>query len=161
MGLKITNREDKTYIVLGVPHSATSFIAQSLSRNGVNMGRESHRNLRYEDLVFVSINKRILRKFGKSNFVLPSEEEILKVDVDNKIKIAIKSKKGKSWGFKDPRASLTIKKYFPHLDGDVYLICCFRKPDRIMRGREKRVNKKFIDHYNKAIISAIKEFVEL
>jgi len=159
MGIKITNKEDKTYVVLGVPHSATSFIAQSLSKNGVNMHHTSLKN--YEDWDFVKINKRILRKFGDKNLALPTEEEIMSVNVEDKIKKTVEKKKGKRWGFKDPRASLTIKKYFPYLDGDVYLICCFRKSEKIMQGRDERTNKKFIDHYNKAIISAIKEFVEL
>ena len=121
-----------------------------------------HTNLKnYEDWDFVKINKTILRKFGDRNLALPTEKEIMNVNLGNKIKKVIEKKKGKRWGFKDPRASLTIKKYFSYLDGDVYLIFCFRKPEKILQGRDERTNKKFIDHYNKAIISAIKEFVEL
>ncbi len=160
MGIKITNKEDKTYVILGAPHSATSFIAQSLSKNGVKMHHSSTKN--YEDWDFVKLNKRIIRKVGGHDLALPTEKEIMSVNAGgNRIIKVIKSKKGKKWGFKDPRTSLTIKKYLPHLDGDVYLICCFRKPEKILQGRDERTNKKFIDHYNKAIISAIKEFVEL
>lgn len=159
MGIKINNKEDKTYIVLGVPHSATSFIAQSLSKNGVDMHHSDLKN--YEDWDFVKTNKRILRKIGGHDLALPTEEEIMNINVGDRIKKIVEKKKGKRWGFKDPRSSLTIKKYFPYLDGDVYLICCFRKPEKIMQNRDERTGKKFIDHYNKAIISAIKEFVEL
>ena len=84
MGIKISNKEDKTYIVLGVPHSATSFIAQSLSKNGVNMNHSNVKN--YEDWDFVKINKGILRKFGDRNFALPTEKQVMSVNVENKIK---------------------------------------------------------------------------
>ncbi|MBN1168256.1 hypothetical protein JXA63_00040 [Candidatus Woesebacteria bacterium] len=160
MSIKINNKEDKTYIVLGAPHSATSFISKILEESGVEMNNNMDKL--YQDYTFWSTNVRILKKAGGSWDKPPSEKKILATKQDHRIKKHIKRKKSKMWGFKDPRTSLTIKKYLPHLDGDVYLICCFRKPKKILtRNRSKKVTKKLLDRYNRSIISAIKEFVEL
>ena len=89
----------------------------------------------------------------------------MKSPVGDRIKKKIKKYKSKSWGFKDPRTCLTLKRYLPHLDGDTYLICCFRKPDKVMarwkRDGLKSGSKELVDKFNKALISAIEEFVEL
>lgn len=164
MGIKISNKEDKTYVVLGVPHSATSFTTKALKDQGINF-KVNTRDV-YQDIEFVILNERILSKAGGSWYNPPSEEKILAVEYDINIKRYIESRKDKFWGCKDPRASLTIKKYLPHLDGDVYLICCFRKPEKVIESYKnekhgEKVDKKLVDHYNKSIISAIKEFVGL
>ena len=91
----------------------------------------------------------------------PTEDKILKTDFEDKIKEIIKEKKSKMWAIKDPRFSLTAKKFLPYIDDDVFLICCFRKPDKIVesyKDLEEGVDKNLIDHYNKSIISIIKEF---
>ena len=148
----------KTYIVLGVPHSATSFISKSLEETGVQMNNDLRKY--YEDSSFVELNTRILSKAGGSVSYPPKEEKILGLDFDEDIKRILEKDLG---GWKDPRTSLTVKKYFPHLDGDVYLICCFRKPQKIIESFEKdnkSIKRKTIDLINKSIISAIKEFCE-
>ncbi len=161
MGLRIHNKERKTYVILGMLHSATSLISKALKDQGINMGKDLNKNL--ENQAFVSLNESILKNLGGTWSNPPSEENILGAEVGNQVKSAIGKNKEKFWGFKDPRTSLTIQHYLPYLGGDVYLICCFRKPDRIIKsfGGKYGVNKKLIDRYNRSIIKAIKEFCEL
>jgi len=168
MSIRIRNKENKTYIVLGSPHSATSFIAKSLQSAGVEMGAKGE-NFMFsfcQDYQFVATNKRILTAAGGDLYYnIPSEEKIMSVDKSGFIKRLIARKKGKLWGWKDPVTSLTIKHYLPHLDGDPYLVCVFRKPQKIVNSYKDqeggRITKKLIDRYNNGIISAIKEFCEL
>ena len=90
------------------------------------------------------------------------------VEADGVIKKLIDKYRGKYWGWKDPKNSLTAKKYIPHLDGDVYMVCMFRRSDNLLnryswhrKRRKKEQNKDLVDRYNRSIISAIKEFCEL
>jgi len=165
MSIKINDNENKTYIVLGAPHSATSFISKMLEENGVEMHNSKTEKYEpyYEDPDFIYLNRRILYNAKGSLGKPPSENNLFKVDVKNRIKNLIKKKKSKFWGFKDPRTALTFNKYLPHLDGDVYLICCFRKPERTFKSycRENgQIPPNLIASYNKAIISAISKFCE-
>lgn len=161
MSIEIRNKESKTYMVIGAPHSATSFISKALEEQGVDMGNDM-KGL-YQNYDMLSSNRKMIRNAGGYWWDPPSEEEIIKNTVSN-IEKKIERNKAKFWGFKDPRTSLTAKAWFPYLDGDVYLICCFRKPEKVVesyKDLDSRVNRELIDHYNKSIISAIKEFVEL
>jgi hypothetical protein len=164
---KMSNKEDKTYVVIGCPRSATSFVSQCLSKNGVDMGHESSSRYApyYEDQDFVKMDKKLTRKAKINSERFPREETILKRDSrDKHIKKLIKSKSKKFWGFKSPLAALTIKRYLPYLDGDAYLICCFRKPEKLIQSSQSQrgvIDREFVDHYNKSIISAIREFVGL
>lgn len=162
MSIEIRNKEDKTYMVLGAPHSATSFISKALEEQGVDMGNDMEEF--YQNRDFVNLNQRMIWKCGGHWTNPPDEETLLTKGKINNIPSRIDKHKSDFWGFKDPRTSLTAKAYFPHLDGDVYLICCFRKPEKVVesyKDLDSRVNRKLIDHFNKSIISAIKEFVEL
>lgn len=161
MSIEIRNKEPKTYVVFGVPHSATSFISKALEEQGVDMGNDMEGL--YQNYDMFSSNEKMIRNAGGYWWDPPSEEEIIKNTVSN-IEKKIERNKAKFWGFKDPRTSLTAKAWFPYLDGDVYLICCFRKPEKVVesyKDSDSRVNRELIDHYNKSIISAIKEFVGL
>ncbi len=160
MSIIINNKETKTYIVLGAPHSATSFMAKCLQKCGINMGKRMHPDL-YQDKDFVGINQKILGKTSGYWHTPPSDEEIKKIDVSDSIKKVIKKKKSKFWGFKDPRTVLTIDHYLPHLeDNDTYLICIFRKPKRVLKSykHDKRITEDIIKIYNKKIIETIKRF---
>jgi hypothetical protein len=175
MSIQIRNKEDKVYVVLGVPKSATSFISKMLEENGVEMHNDKRENYlpQYEDTRFIRLNDKILRSAGtkEENFGLKRpapEEKVLKTNFNEEIKRLIRKRKSKSWGWKDPRTSLTMKKFLPYLEGDVYLICCFRKPAKITKSTQrwniydsKGLTKEKIDVYNRSIISAIKEFVDL
>lgn len=177
MSIKIRNKEDKTYVVLGAPKSATSFISKMLEENGVEMHNDKRRGRLeyYEDSEFIDLNVKILRSTGRSEkrYGLkrpPKEKLVLETNFNEEIQSLIKKRKSSRWGWKDPRTALTIKKFLPYLDGDTYLICCFRKPNKITEStrlwniagaKGKGLSKEKIDKYNKSIISAIKEFCEL
>jgi hypothetical protein len=161
MNISIRNKEDKTYLVLGAPHSATSFVAKSLHDQGVDMC-VTRRDL-YQSRSLMARNDKILKEAGGSWRNPPSEERIMEV-TDSYARNFVKRHKGKMWGFKDPRLSLTVKKFLPYLEGDVYMIACFRKPDKIVesyKDLDNTVNRPLVDEYNRRTIDAIKEFVEL
>ena len=71
---------------------------------------------------------------------------------------------GKMWGWKDPKTAFVLEKYLPHLKGDVYLICCFRKPKKVLESWQKSKKtsggKELLDKYNNALLEAIKKFLE-
>lgn len=170
MGIKMNSEDNKVYVILGAPHSATSFLTKILDENGIDMGRfglVSGKPYYFEDEAFKGMNKKILQKAGGDLRNPPDEEEILEVDVDKEIKDLVRKRSKKFWGWKDPRTTLTIKKYLPHLKDDTYLICVFRDPDRLVdsfknkSGFGKEFTKEILDKYNKSIISAIKEFCKL
>ena len=159
---RMHNKEDKTYVILGAPHSATSFVAKALQDAGIEIGNDM--SYLHQDSAFVYLNKEILAQAGGDWKNPPKEKDIMKVDFDKQIKLLIEKKKGKFWGWKDPSTSLTIKKYLPHLDGDVYFICCFRKPQKIVDSygkKDKLITRKLIDRFNKSLISVVKEFCDL
>jgi len=139
MPLKIHSKEDKFYMVVGCPKSATSLIANGLRLQGADMGESVRSRNASECGEVVQLNAEILRAATTSTkapgHVIdpPDEDEILNLNFTEKIKAYIKSRKGKMWGFKDPRASLTGKLFFPYLDGDVYLFWCFRKPRKVKK----------------------------
>ena len=164
MTIKIHDKSDKTYVVVGAPGSATSFISKALEEQGVEMGNEDKF---YQNKEFEQLNREILGAAGGGGANPPHEEMIMLVDADSKIKKLIKKFKKRFWGWKDPQTSFTLKKYLPHLDGDVYLICTFRKPKHHLnkldwyRSANEAENKELLDKYNLAIIDGIKEFCEL
>lgn len=173
MSTRIRDMANKVYLVVGCHGSATSLVIQGLRRCGIKIGNRVLKDV-LEDTDFQNLNKKILRSAGGTWYAPPSEEAILGLDFSEQIKSLLKNYDYKMWGFKDPRISLTGKLLFPHLDGDVYLFCCFRKPDRLVKSLKRKysedfdeafvdkyINKKLIDRYNEGIISLIKEFCEL
>ena len=155
---------------MGAPGSGTSFISKLLEGAGVEMGNVKGNNKErfYENTEFVDLNTAILKAAGGDNTYPPSEEEIMKTDFNKEIKALIKKYKSKFWGWKDPKTSLTIKKYLPYLEDDVYFICMFRKPKHILskyrwyrRNKSDQHTRKFVSTFNRALLSAIKEFCEL
>jgi hypothetical protein len=162
MSIRINNKEKKAYVILGAPHSATSFISKSLEASGVNMGSDT--DGLFQNKSFVMLNSYILSKAGGTWHSPPSEDEIIKTNCSWKIRKFVEESESDFWGFKDPRTSLTIKNYLPYLGGDTYLICCFRRPKKVLESyaiEDKRVTIGLIDKYNKSIISAVTEFCEL
>lgn len=173
MSSRIRDKARKVYMVVGCHGTATSLMIDGLRKCGVKIGNRVLRDV-HEDHDFKELNKRILRLAGGTWYDPPSEEAILAVDVDERIKSLLANYEYEMWGFKDPRTSLTGKLYLPHLSGDVYLFCCFRKPDRLIRSLRRKNSEEFdeafadehmdkdlIDRYNRGIISLIEEFCEL
>ena len=169
----IVDKANKIYLVVGCHGSATSLVIRALKRCGISVGNYVIQDVS-EDSGFKALNNRILREAGGTWYDPPTEEAILAVDVEEDIKALLGRYDRDKWAVKDPRASLTGKHYLPHLEGDAYLFCCFRKPERLIASlkrrttvshdaafAEKYIHKAFIDQYNRAIIRLIEEFCEL
>ena len=167
--------ENKTFIVLGMHRSATSLIAKGLHEAGVNMGDDGSRkqyrtnNSFYEDMDFVLMNRKLLRKAGGSWKNPPPREKIIKIGCIHKqsIERLIKRKNKGLWGWKDPRTVLTLECYLPWLD-DVHLITVFRDRRQVAKSMYKRDrNDKEIsmekalelaDEYNKRLIDLLNNY---
>ena len=173
LNTRIRDTANKIYLVVGCHGSATSLVTQGLRRCGIKMGNRVLKDV-LEDTDFKNLNKKILRAAGGIWYDPPSEEAILELDFSRRIKSLLENYDYKMWGFKDPRTSLTGKLLFPHLGGDVYLFCCFRKPDRLVKSLKRKysehfdeefvgkyINKNLIDRYNEGVISLIREFCDL
>lgn len=125
--------KNKTYIVLGTGRSGTSFIVDALSNMGVKMGSGENGNL--ENVDFRNLNKDILREAGGDGFHPPSTPAIIKAGKKyrKRAKQLIDKYQSNLWGFKDPRTTLALPAYLDLFEGDVYLICCVRQFDRVVK----------------------------
>lgn len=166
----ITNKLPKTYVVLGMHRSGTSFITKSLLDQGVDMGKLSTEDelTLYEDKEFGELNNRIIEKAGGTWDEPPKEEDIVLAGQFFKedIKALLAKRKSSFWGWKDPRTVITFPAYAPYLEGDMYLVCMFRKPRyvvRSLRSRNKELSAadylELTQEYNQRIISIVKKFV--
>lgn len=138
MSIEIHNKEPKTYIVLGAPNGGTSFIAKALHDQGINMSIDDEDF--YENRAFTNLTKA---------YLLGKRREHVNEDIE---KLIAKYKSDK-WGYKDTRGAYLAKNVLRKLSGDVYLICIFRKPSRIKRGREGSMK------YYRSILRTITEFI--
>ncbi len=161
MSLKIKNKEDKVYIILGAPKSATSLISNGLIKQGIFMGEGAEDNMSRENRELAVLNAEILKTAGGVMVKPPTEESILKQNFTDRIKAYIKKNKRKRWGLKDPRMSLVSKLYLPHLTGDVYLFCCFRKPEKVKNSYKGKISIDKVNVINRSIINTVKEFCGL
>jgi len=137
-----------------------------LQKLGINMGEDLKEKRPpnplgyYENVEFIDLNNKILKEAGGDWRNPPAEEKILKQQekFEDDIKKLIKRHKDESWGWKDPRNSLTIKLYTPYIDNP-YFIVCHRKEQAIARSlydreginRDKsiRLKKIYEDRINK------------
>lgn len=155
------DQTQKTYVILGAHRCGTSFLARALSAVGVLI---SGSKARHEDLTFVKLNERILAD-SDIDWRHPPSGPIKCGRFDEIKRLLDLKKRGKFWGWKDPRQALTIEHYLPYLEGDVYLVCIFRKPERSARslarlGQTDNGEQMSLE-YNRRIIEAIKTFVGL
>ncbi|KSW10770.1 hypothetical protein CF15_08305 [Pyrodictium occultum] len=137
----------KTIIVLGMGRSGTSMVAGILHILGVNMGERllgahwSNPLGHFEDLDFVELNEEILRAAGGSWDNPPAREAILAVAprfYDRIRPLAEEERRRHEvWGWKDPRTSLTVELYLPHLENP-YFIVCHRDWEAIARSLKRR-----------------------
>ena len=135
----------KTFVVLGMHRSGTSFIAESMHKNEIFMGEKllpaAEDNVKgfYEDVEFLDLNNEILFE-AKGNWLEPpSHEAILSVypKFENKITKLINKRSQKFWGWKDPRTTLTIELFHKHLVNPHY-IPIFRNPLDVANSLHKR-----------------------
>lgn len=111
-------------VILGMHRSGTSLLASILVELGVNMGDNllmrgiNQPYGHWEDRDFVTLNKDILRSVGSRWSAPPTHAAILRTRGRFSPRIAElierKDKRDK-WGWKDPRTSLTVDLYHPHL----------------------------------------------
>lgn len=166
MSTEIHDTSDKVYIILGNQKSGTSFLSKALYEQGVKMTSLDNTSFKrhFEDEELLDLNKEILREAGGNWRNVPSVNEIAKVNVKNKIAAMLIRVKTSLWGWKDPRTALTIDHYLPHFkDDDVYLVCIFRKPERVRKAieRDKGEGGDVVDEYNRRILDAVRRFVGL
>ena len=155
----------KTFVVLGMHRSATSLIARGLLNSGVFIGETligaSTDNTygHFEDIDFVRFNDKLLAAAGGSWDKPPLEIDILNLreEYDNEIRDMIKSKERKPfWGWKDPRTTLTIDLYLPHLTNP-HVIACYRNPFSVGKSLELRgdmsseAGHKLANEYNRRL----------
>lgn len=156
MSLKVNDKSPKTYVILGMHHSGTSFLAKALFDQGVHMG--TRRSEHYENVEIVNVNNSLIGDI----FDPPPREEIM--SKENKlVKNVIKKYQKEMWGFKDPRTSLTADHYLSEIKGDCYVVAVFRKPERVVESLKKKHKiknpRKLVDHYNENIIQSIRNFL--
>ena len=154
----------KTFIVLGVHRSGTSFVTKCLIDAGVEMGGQA---IHYEDNAFVQLNMKIIQAAGGiwRNPPDPDALRIIGAEHADRIQRAIAAKSGDLRGWKDPRQALTMESYLPYLDGDVYLVAMFRKPEKVGASL-KRIGQMdaqrgtaMAREYDRRIVRAIQSFV--
>lgn len=152
---------NKTFVVLGCHRSATSLIAKALQGAGVHMGDNLLQGLpdnpegHFEDMDFLIKNVMIL---GGDHWDKP-DTPLQDVDVTD---LLARKNVRPLWGWKDPRTSLTIEKYYEHLE-DPILVVSFRRPEHVgdslaRRGdmsREEGI--KLAKDYNRKLIDFLEK----
>lgn len=162
--------DNKTFVILGMHRSATSLIAKSINTQ-ISMGDnllppdKSNPHGHFEDLDFLSINKRILRSAGGNWRNPPTHKAILsqspKFEQEIKNLIQSKNKNSKLWGWKDPRTSLTIPLFHNHLSNPHY-IYIQRDPNSVAQSLHRRNNIPIEEglYLYKIYNKRIKDFLE-
>jgi hypothetical protein len=166
--MDIHDQSTKVYIVLGMHKSGTSFISKALFDQGVQMTTLDDHSFRrhYEDLAFLDLDKEMLHSAGGYWRKPPTEEEMQKVGFIDRIKEIIAKQTTKFWGWKDPRNAFTAPKFIEQLkEEDVYLVCVFRKPQKVqeslIRAKGEGDYRDLIKEYNRRILKTVKDFVGL
>ena len=173
---------NKMYVVLGMHRSGTSFVARALHESGVDMGEGHFVGANrfnplghYENADFVVLNDEIMKEAGAvdwSGVVAP--EKIEEIRESGKYRSRVKELLGrfssKFWGFKDPRTISTLPLYLEQVDedeNDVYLVCVFRKPQRVegslkrRNGFDEKKSRASINRHNKLLLRQIVDFLGL
>jgi hypothetical protein len=122
----------KTVVVLGMHKSATGLVAEGLECAGVCMGGESRGKIHWEDLDFLRMNDRILKRAGGAWNNPPPPEAITRLTKDmrlvDEVRELVEHKRRSAvdsgyslWGWKEPRTCLTIELYAPFLPQPHYV----------------------------------------
>lgn len=172
---------DYTYLITGMGRSGTSFLAQSLKRNGVYIGKDFYPDMGakggYENKEFVNLNKKVFTEAGMGWGInsMPADKERLKKAFKNhkdEYKKLIDKHKRPVWGVKEPRISLFASEFVELLDDDPFIYIAIRKPEKVAESIAKLKEKnsktpykkdylKTAKEYNRRIIDFIKEFCDL
>jgi len=160
---------EKTVVVLGMHRSGTSLVAGILEKLGVNMGKRqvgihwSNPLGHYENIDFIKMDDKILKKAGGTWDNPPEISDILRLTSDKKlmseIEKVVRRNEDVIWGWKVPTTSLTIELYLPFLTNPHFIVC-YRDPEAIARSLKERDDMdrekalQLTDYY----IRSIKEF---
>ena len=167
----------KTIVVLGMHRSATSLVARTLNSE-VHMGKKLLVGLvdnpkgHYENIEIIKINDEILHNSGGSWSDPPPREKIIEIgkNYEDHIKRIVadevataQSKNMESWGFKDPRTSLTIDAWYKHLPNPQFVVCYRNLKDIAMslykrNGISIEQGKNLAIEYNKRISQFLESF---
>lgn len=146
-------------VVLGMHRSGTSLAAGILTRLGVELGdcliAPSYSNPlgHFEDRRFVDLNNDILAAAGGSWDSPPGRASIIEQEGRFSSRIADLLADVSLGGWKDPRTSLTIDLFRPHLRRPKFVVC-HRKTNDIARSLRQRGDMtlekgaSLADHYN-------------
>jgi len=145
--------EQKCFIYLGMHRTGSSLIAKGLN-SVIDMGiedlnkNEGNPEGYYENWVFTKINDMVLIAAGGSWDNPPSDEAIMEVGKSQDVQVAMRTAVEKYsdgrilWGFKDPRTTLTIKLWLPHIKNP-HFVCCTREPEKVAWSLNKRDGTPF------------------
>lgn len=129
----------KVFVVLGMHRSATSLVSKALMSE-IYMGQNPRPKV-YESKRFRWLNQDILVRAGGDWDRPPSEQAIMGQYEHFKSRIVDvigEESRGKDlWGWKDPRTTLTIGLYLPHLENP-HFIAIFRNPLEVAKSLERR-----------------------
>ena len=164
----------RTYIIIGTGRSGTSFLAECLKKNGVNIGKNFYQGENphhgYENQEFVDVNKELfIDTFGKWGLMSPDNEKINYKKFEDKYKKLIEENKDESWGVKEPRMTLFVDKFVDTLkdvDDDPFIYIALRKKKHIIKSAKKHNKEikdeeieKAIEIYKKSLINIINNFL--
>jgi len=161
-----------TIIVLGMHRSFTSLVAGGLWVNGTDMGRtmigpgKGNKLGHFENAEFVRLNDELLREAGGAWNKPPPEDKIMAAGktMEKRIKKTIRTaERAPIWGWKDPRTTLTLPAYLPHVKKPI-LVPCFRQPDDVARSLQRRDGTSIKDgmalaaEYNRRLVGHLARF---
>lgn len=145
------NETELSICIAGMHRSGTSMVARLLHECGLYLGpleelgfdvKNGERH--WENIRFVALNEKILNRLGGSWHDPPQlpagwecNAEIQRLTVPAKRLIAMCSQDHRSWGWKDPRNSLTVsfwRKQIPELK----VVICLRNPLETSRSLQAR-----------------------
>jgi hypothetical protein len=168
----------KEVIILGMHRSGTSMLSGIVERLGIDMGDDqpgrqfSNPMGHYEDGDFLTLNESILATAGGSWNNPPAADLIndQALGFGDRLEQIIRGKfqknENQSWGWKDPRTSLTIQLYFPYLKNP-YILWCQRDQAAISNSLWKRnkitpqQSERLTDHYQLMIGDFIEKHPEI
>ena len=171
----------RTYIILGMGRSGTSFLAKALKDQGVNIGNNfwgrENPNGGFEDWDFVKLNRDIITEAGGAWGIgaIPVSEELILSQKDKfkkRIIDIIQKKKSDKWGWKDPKTTLTIRLFMPHIlevDDDPFIYACFRRPEKVAYSLFRRSGNEYdktrgikvAKEYNRRLLKFLVDFLGL
>lgn len=124
--------KSKLFLVLTTGRAGSSATAGTLSHLGIHMGdrlvgaNPTNPKGHYENADFLEMNERIFRSINASLVTLPSREELLASPFPrNDLSTFLQTQVKPIWGLKDPRTTLTLELWKPHLEEIAHITYIF------------------------------------